>query len=463
MKNTDRIATKIKTKCVMTVGAVDCQFTNIQDAIDSQTDSSQITEIFINPGTYLGNLIIPSSMDYIYIYGTIADDCVILGDGTAQVVQVNNKDFKLENITITGGATHSGLVAAGTDNLVINDCTFARNHIGLELSNTINSHLETCTFVGNSTYGVKLESDTYTSGHHNRFHNCSAVQNGTGFYIAQDYGIQLSQCNALMNSINGYYLYNTTNSVVRNCASIQNNVGILLENSTIATVFDCVLQSNNYGVKFVNSQHNLMFNMEMHYSNILDLSIDSTSADNSIIHNFYSNLKLVDLSQSTIYNNNHINTIYGSGLHDTDLVTAKYIKDTTGYTWAGTTTDNQWTELANIDLDRHTLLDGQTAAFNLQLVGSEDHSPDVASYWQIRGLIQNAQNTITILGSTPGGEVSPNIVDCYTGGSCPWKLKVEADNVNKSLKISAKGETDETIQWGGSIIVNSVVNTFGGH
>ena len=118
-----------RTMCQVSVGATECTYTSIQDAIDESEDEGTI---YITPGTYVGNIVI--NKVFLTIYSVCPDDCIIVGDGLGPVITMKGEDGILKNITATGGGVnYSGVLIEST-------CDFAR--------------IERCIFTGNKNGGL---------------------------------------------------------------------------------------------------------------------------------------------------------------------------------------------------------------------------------------------------------------------------------------------------------------------
>lgn len=455
--NTDRITTKAKTRYVITVGATDCQFTSIQAAIDyaSFAETNICKEIYIQPGTYVENLIIPKDnadeiVDILKIYSDCMDDCIIVGNGISPTIQVFGNDFSLEQVTVTGSPTATGILVV--DDIGSLDCKFNRvrctgNLNGLEFVNSDDCKVTDCEFIGNVGYGLLL-----TSSDNCVIRICSAVANGNGYGVFNSSGTRIHDSAAISNFGYGFRIVESQVTSVSNLVQ-SNVVGMSFNKANSTTVSTGFINLNGTGIELIDTDNMLMYSTPIQLSSVIDLTIDSNSNTNTFTHNFF------NLITNTGTGNRLINNHRVTPVLDEDVATVGYVKNSSGYSLSGTTTDNNWVELT----EKYVLSDGQTVGFALSVIGSDDEDPDQASYWEIKGIIQNAQDTVTLLGSNPIGDVAPNVIDCYTGGTCPWRVKVEGDDVNKALKISVKGETDETIKWKANLVVNSIVNHFGGH
>ncbi len=108
------------------------------------------------------------------------------------------------------------------------------------------------------------------------------------------------------------------------------------------------------------------------------------------------------------------------------------------YVLSGRTTDADWTELF---LDgasaRLTIPEGYVFGVTVKITGAREDAAEVARY-TFEGIVENLGGTVAV-----NGFIETAVHEDDAG----WDAKVEADDVNDSLKVSVQGAAGAEIRW----------------
>lgn len=117
------------------------------------------------------------------------------------------------------------------------------------------------------------------------------------------------------------------------------------------------------------------------------------------------------------------------------------------YSFFGTTTTNTAVEMFATGTERFTVNTGETYHAKITITGRRNNG--LSTSWTAEALIKNVTGTVTLIGTS-----TPVIINELGAGLV---YTVDADNINKTLRILITGLVAKTINWFGTIQYTKVV------
>lgn len=295
------------------------QYTCIQNAIDAIVDlgdTCTTTTIRLNSGTYTEDLVINKRIRIV-----AESDVIIQGS-----ITVDHGRIHLEGFTISGGTSSSGIFMDDKKHCKFINLTSVGHLNGFEFINVEDVTLLGCIASNNTEFGFKVSGSTNVNFSENGGNGCYANDNADGFGIFDSTMITLHDAIA-DNHLTGYGFKTDTSTVNFEAVRATNNlIGISLNSSDISVIAQGYISNNGTGIELINSDNCLIHQTPINYSATWDLSIDATSQNNFIVHNFYHNNDVNDLGVGTWFSNNHIDDSEHNIIQrDSDVATIKYV------------------------------------------------------------------------------------------------------------------------------------------
>jgi parallel beta-helix repeat protein len=428
---------------------------SIQDAIDKAVSGDTI---FIYSGTYNENVIINK---HLHITGCDKSKVTINGDGTSSPVTMihnpllpNALGSYLNNVTVVGGGTHSGVLIQD-DGCEVSNIESNGNAHGIELDGASNCKVSSNSCTGNTGYGIY----EHNGCSNNALDNNIAISNTLGGYHADGSSNMDWKNNSAIANGKGVYFKNTTGAIARETTLISNTVGIQLEGSDGNTIMDTTLSANGTAVVLINSDSNQVFNTICNAST-LDISIDVNSSSNIFSHNFYETK--TDLGTGNVFTVNHRTP----PTEDSDNATVLHTKNwlpTTNIIYVDNKRTANYTESGSIDRPFRTIqsavnsITGNTStnAFVIKLLNSRytetltlnkdwlELTGDSCGYTVLTGAIAITSVQTRFSNLRTSGAVTLNIpnnwklevINCQTSPSGAWNITASAPTGNEYFQV----------------------------
>ena len=249
-----------------TVCAAGCDFTSIQDAIDSAVPGD-IIEVY--SGTYYENVIVDKKL-------------TLKGVNTAgmPVVDANNSGdafwLSADGITVEGfkvinlGSNQAGIYVYSNNNTIINNNitgnTTNTNSHGIFIYHTSSNTVKDNILLYN-WHGLYLYGTTSTACTHNILANNTVIENLNGIYIRYSDN-NIIRNNTVSNNNDGFFgFYSDNNTITDNIVNSNTVNGIFLENSINNTLTGNIIEGNSYGIFCQPSENNSIYNNLFNNSN----------------------------------------------------------------------------------------------------------------------------------------------------------------------------------------------------
>ncbi|HNW37415.1 MAG TPA: NosD domain-containing protein, partial [Methanosarcina vacuolata] len=197
---------------------------SIQTAVNSSSSGDIIT---INPGTYIGNIIVTKNDLTIRSKSGNPDNTIIKAKSSgANVFLLQGDNIKISGLKAIGATRsgYSGICLSSCSNCVIENNKLLSNCYGIYLLRSKGDKLSKNTATNNLQYGIVLGTAT-----DNTISGNTALNNGRGIHIGNSDGNTLSGNTVQNNNIYGFYIcgksdtnkiynnyFNDTNMTIKN-------------------------------------------------------------------------------------------------------------------------------------------------------------------------------------------------------------------------------------------------------
>ncbi|MDY0129072.1 MAG: PKD domain-containing protein, partial [Methanosarcina vacuolata] len=197
---------------------------SIQTAVNSSSSGDIIT---INPGTYIGNIIVTKNDLTIRSKSGNPDNTIIKAKSSgANVFLLQGDNIKISGLKAVGATRsgYSGICLSSCSNCVIENNKLLSNCYGIYLLRSKGDKLSKNTATNNLQYGIVLGTAT-----DNTISGNTALNNGRGIHIGNSDGNTLSGNTVQNNNIYGFYIcgksdtnkiynnyFNDTNMTIKN-------------------------------------------------------------------------------------------------------------------------------------------------------------------------------------------------------------------------------------------------------
>jgi len=253
-----------------------------------------------------------SAIELYYSNDNSLIDCTLYGNLHAGIwLQGSSNNTILGCTSINNSLSGVELYYDSNDNSLI-DCTLHGNlHAGIWLQGSSNNEIINCSIFNNLLSGIEIHLSLS-----NTISNCELYNTRLGIFVGDSSGCTLMDNLIHDIVIDGVYLDNSSNSVVKDNTIYTNhkNAGIVLFGSFNNIIDNLTAYNNYFGIHLYNSVYNIIMNSTLSRNaegiNLISSS-GNTIKDNNASDNAYG-LSLQDSSHNVIINNNASNnSFYG--------------------------------------------------------------------------------------------------------------------------------------------------------
>ena len=143
-------------------------YSSIQDAIE---DASGGDTIYVYNGTYYENIVVDKILDLV---GENAENTIIDGGGSGDVVSISTNYVNLSNLTITNSSnvlSNAGIKVSSSYNVIFNCTVYANGWNGIYLDHASNNIIFLNNICDNMGDGINLSYSSNNTIYHNNFIN----------------------------------------------------------------------------------------------------------------------------------------------------------------------------------------------------------------------------------------------------------------------------------------------------